>query len=553
MMKGVFKAMRVAEFFVKCLENEGVRYMFGVPGEENIAVMDALLGSDIEFITTRHETGAAFMAGIMGRLTGKPGVCLATLGPGATNMLTGVATGNMDRTPLVAITGQAGLDRLHKESHQAYDLVSMYRPVTKWSASIPVPSTVAEIVRKAFKIATDEKPGAAYIELPEDVADLDMEGRSLPIADNDIPQASPESIEQAIKKIESAKRPILIAGNGVTRMNASEELVAFAEKLQAPVAETFMGKGAISWQHPLSLMTIGLSDTDYVSCAMDQSDLIVTIGYDMAEVPPTRWDAEGKIPVIHIDTKNAEVDASYPVAESVIGDIKKNLKLLTEAVNGRKEAPPEIMKIREKILEEFYSFDQDDHFPVKPQKIIHDLRMAMGEEDIALSDVGAHKMWMARMYHCYKPNTCLISNGLASMGVAVPGAIGAKIAEPNKKVVAVVGDGGFLMTGMELETAVRLKLPIVILIWKDGGYGLIEWKQRKKYNRPSHIEFGDPDFVKLAESFGAKGVRVEKTSDLKAILQDALNEDGPVVIECPVDYGENMKLTERLAKLDCNF
>ncbi|MGV3488508.1 MAG: acetolactate synthase large subunit [Tuberibacillus sp.] len=546
--------MRVAEFFVKCLENEGIKYMFGVPGEENIAVMDALLNSDIEFITTRHETGAAFMAGIMGRLTGKPGVCLATLGPGATNMLTGVATGNMDRTPLVAITGQAGLNRLHKESHQAYDLVSMYRPVTKWSAGITTPSTAAEIVRKAFKVAKEEKPGATYVELPEDVADLSInEAQMLAIADNDYPQATDQSIRQAAKRMDLAKRPVIIAGNGVTRMDASNELIAFAEKLKVPVAETFMGKGAISWKHPLSLMTIGLSDKDYVSCATDMADLIIAVGYDMAEVPPTRWDKKGKIPVIHIDTRNAEVDAAYPVAESVIGNIKRNLELLTEAVTERKETPPEIAKVREKILEEFHSFDEDDHFPVKPQKIVHDLRMVMGEDDIAISDVGAHKMWMARMYHCHQPNTCLISNGLASMGVAVPGAIGAKLAKPDKKVVAVVGDGGFLMTGMELETAVRLKLPVVILIWRDNGYGLIEWKQRKKYQRVSHIDFGDPDFVKLAESFGAKGVRVEKTSELKAILQNALEENGPVVIECPVDYGENMKLTERLAEWNCDF
>ena len=546
--------MRVADFFVKCLENEGIKYMFGVPGEENIAVMDALLQSDIEFITTRHETGAAFMAGIMGRLTGKPGVCLATLGPGATNMLTGVATGNMDRTPLVAITGQAGLNRLHKESHQAYGLVSMYRPVTKWSASISTPQTVAEIVRKAFKVAAEEKPGAAYVELPEDVADLEIQNTdTLSIADNDIPAATENSIRQSAHRIDRAKRPMIIAGNGVTRMNAASELVLLAEKLKAPVAETFMGKGAISWEHPLSLMTIGLTDKDYVSCAAEKADLFIVVGYDMAEVPPTRWDKSGKIPVIHIDTQNAEVDASYPVAESVIGDIKKNLRLLTEAVAARDNSQPGIEKIRQKILDEFHSFADDTHYPVKPQKIVHDLRMVMGPDDIVISDVGAHKMWMARMYHCYQPNTCLISNGLASMGVAVPGAIGAKLAMPDKKVVAVVGDGGFLMTGMELETAVRKGLPIVILIWVDHGYGLIEWKQRRKYHRVSHIDFGDPDFVKLAESFGAKGVRVEKTEDLQGILKKALEADGPVVIECPVDYGENMRLTERLAQLDCNF
>lgn len=540
--------MKVSELFVKCLENEGVQYMFGVPGEENIAVMDALLSSKIEFITTRHETGAAFMAGMMAKLTGKPGVCLATLGPGATNLLTGVATGNMDRTPLVAIAGQAGLNRLHKESHQAYDLVSMYRPVTKWSATIQVDETVPEIIRKAFKVAESEKPGATFIELPEDIADLETNGEPLKIAELGKASASADNVQAVAEQINKAKRPLIISGNGVIRLNAEEQLVAFAEKLQSPVAETFMGKGGISWQHPLSLMTIGLKDKDYVSYAFDHADLIITVGYDMAEIPPTRWDPNGKIPIIHIDTQPAEVDAAYPVIHSLLGDIKENLLNLTEAVSPRKEAPPEISQIREQILNEFHSFRDDTHFPVKPQKIVYDLRSVMGEEDITISDVGAHKMWMARMYHCYKPNTCLISNGLASMGVAVPGAIGAKLAKPDKKVVAVVGDGGFLMTGMELETAVRLKLPLVILIWKDNGYGLIEWKQQKKYNRASHIHFGDPDFVALAEAFGAKGLRVEKTENLQAILKEALAEQGPVVIECPVDYGENMKLTKRLSK-----
>lgn len=542
--------MKVSELFVRCLENEGVQYMFGVPGEENIGVMDALLSSKIEFVTTRHESGAAFMAGMMGRLTGKPGVCLATLGPGATNLLTGVATGNMDRTPLVAIAGQAALNRLHKESHQAYDLVSMYQPVTKWSATIQVDETVPEIVRKAFKVADSEKPGATFIELPEDVADLETNGEPLKIAKLGQASASEENVQAVAEQINKAKRSLIISGNGVIRLNAEEQLVAFAEKLQSPVAETFMGKGGISWQHPLSLMTIGLKDKDYVSYAFDLTDLIITVGYDMTEIPPTRWDPNGKIPIIHIDTQPAEVDAAYPVIHSLLGDIKENLLKLTEAVSPRKEAPPEVLQIREQILNEFHSFKDDTHFPVKPQKIVYDLRAVMGEEDITISDVGAHKMWMARMYHCYKPNTCLISNGLASMGVAVPGAIGAKLAKPDKKVVAVVGDGGFLMTGMELETAVRLKLPLVILIWKDKGYGLIEWKQQKKYNRSSHIRFGDPDFVALAEAFGAKGLRVEKTEDLQGILKEALAEAGPVVIECPVDYGENMKLTKRLSEMN---
>lgn len=547
--------MRSADFFVKCLENEGVRYIFGVPGEENIDIMDALLDSDIEFITTRHETGAAFIASTIGRLSGKPGVCLATLGPGATNMVTGVATGNMDHTPMVAIVGQADMDRLHKTSHQAYDLVAMYHPVTKWGARIPAANTISEIVRKAFKVAGEEKPGATLIELPENVAKFEIktEMAALLVSDNSAPVGTHETIQHAAELIKNAESPVILVGNGVTRSQAFGELVALAEKLQAPVAETFMGKGAISWEHPLSLMTIGLSDKDYVSCAVDKADLIISVGYDMTEMPPSRWDPEGKIPLLHIDSKNAEVDASYRVVESVTGDIKKNLAVLTEFLPQRGQMKEEFKRIRARILEEFHSFKKDTHFPVKPQKIIYDLRKVLEEDAIVLSDVGAHKMWIARMFHCYEPNTCLISNGLASMGVALPGAIGAKLTFPNKKVVAVCGDGGFLMTGMELETAVRLKLSIVVLIWRDNGYGLIEWKQEKTFKRTSHITFGDPDFVKLAESYGAQGLRVEKTEELQDILKEALSHDGPVIVECPVDYSENMRLTEYLAQLDCNF
>lgn len=542
--------MRSAEVLLKCLENEGVEYIFGVPGEENIDMMDALLQSKIKFITTRHETGAAFMAGIMGKLTGKPGVCLSTLGPGATNMLTGVADGNMDRTPIVAITGQAGLNRLHKESHQAYDLIAMYSPVTKWNTRISVPESIPEIVRKAFKIARNEKPGATHIEYPEDIAGMDMEDLPpLSVTELKPSRASLQSLEEAKDLINKAKSPLVLAGNGVIRTHASDELVTFAEKLQAPVTETFMGKGVISWAHPLSLMTVGLTFKDYVSHAMEQSDLILAVGYDMTEIPPQRFNPNGDKPIIHIDTQNAEVDSAYPVICNVVGDIASNLIDLTEMIDKQDKPADYVEQVRTRILEEFQGYENDTAFPVKPQKIVYDLRKIMGESDITLSDTGAHKMWMARMYHCYEPNTCLISNGLASMGIAVPGAIAAKMVHPDKKVVAVVGDGAFLMNGMDLETAVRLKLPIVILIWHDDAYGLIEWKQNMAFQRSSHIKFGDPDFVKLAEAYGAKGIRIEKTEDLQKALIEATESDGPVLIDCPVDYSENMKLSERMKDL----
>lgn len=544
--------MNVAELMVKCLEEEGVKYIFGVPGEENIGFMDALLDSDIEFIVTRHETGAAFMAGMVGRLTGKPGVCLSTLGPGATNMITGVADANLDRSPLVAITGQAGLNRQHKESHQTYDLVELYRPVTKWNASILAGEATPEIVRKAFSIATDEKPGATHIVLPEDIAgmNIDLSPLSTEYEKPNTIQAKDETIKKAVDVINKAQKPLILCGNGITRDYASKQIQAFAEKTQTPVTETFMGKGAIPRNSPLWLMTAGVPGMDYINCGFDYADLIITVGFDMAEYPPLKWN-KTDTPILHIDTMEAETDAHYPVRLNVVGDLSENLPRLTEAVNKRKEIDLYYQQLREKMVADSKEYEDDNSYPVKPQRIISDLQSVLGKEDIALSDVGAHKVWMGRMYHADEPNTCLISNGLASMGYALPGAIGAKMVHPDKKVVAVTGDGAFQMTGMELETAVRLELPIVVLLWRDGGYGLIEWKQLTEFGRPSNIKFGDPDFVALAESYGAKGFHIEKTEELVPTLEEALKLNKPVVISCPVDYSENMKLTERLKQIEC--
>lgn len=544
--------MNVAELMVKCLEKEGVQYIFGVPGEENLHFMDALLDSDIEFVVTRHENGAAFMAGMYGRLTGQPGVCLSTLGPGATNMMTGVADANMDRSPLVAITAQAGLDRQHKESHQTYNLIELYRPVTKWNASIRASETTPEIVRKAFRSATDEKPGAAHIELPEDVAGMKADLHPLDKLyekENTI-QAKDQTIGKAVDIINRAKKPLILCGNGITRDFASEQIQVFAEKIQTPVTETFMGKGAIPRNSPLWLMTAGVPGKDYINCGFDYADLIITVGFDMAEFPPLKWN-ESQTPILHIDTVEAETDDHYPVRLNVVGDLSENLPRLTAAVNERKELDAYYQQLREKMVADSKEYEEDDSYPVKPQRIVADLQSVLGKEDIVLSDVGAHKVWMGRMYHADEPNTCLISNGLASMGYALPGAISAKLTNPHKKVVAVTGDGAFQMTGMELETAVRLKLPIVILLWRDDGYGLIEWKQLAEFGRPSHIKYGDPDFVALAKSYGAEGFHVEKTEDLVPTLEKALKLQGPVLINCPVDYSENMKLTERLKNIEC--
>lgn len=541
--------MKAAKLFVKCLENEGVEYIFGIPGEENLDVMDALLDSPIKFVTTRHEQGAAFMADVYGRLTGRAGVCLATLGPGATNLVTGVADANMDHAPVIAIAGQAATTRLHKESHQVLDLVNMFRPLTKYSTQILEPENIPEIVRKAFKLAQDEKPGACFIDFPENIAEMDVDENPLQVQSATAPYPSAEKVEQAAEIISNARFPIIMAGNGVIRSRCSDELVQFAEKLNIPVATTFMAKGTIPSSHELSLGTVGLQANDYVSCGFDRADVIVCVGYDIVEYHPYLWHKSKDRKIIHIDTRPAEVDGHYVLAVGVVGDIGTALNQI--AAKARRHPGTDYSGLRETIKQELtWNIDAND-FPIKPQRIIHDLQQALAPEDIVISDVGAHKMWMARMWQSERPNTCIISNGFASMGIAVPGAVAASLAHPDRKTVAVTGDAGFLMNSQEIETAMRLGTPIVILIWADSAYGLIEWKQQVVFGRPSNIKFTNPDFVKYAESFGAKGYCVKSADQLLPILKEALNDNSVSIIECPVDYSENMKLTDKLGKIVC--
>ncbi|MCG6872403.1 MAG: acetolactate synthase large subunit [Gammaproteobacteria bacterium] len=543
--------MKAAELFVQCLENEGVEYIFGIPGEENLDVMDALLGSRIRFITTRHEQGAAFMADLYGRLTGRAGVCLATLGPGATNLITGFADANMDRAPIVGIAGQGATTRMHKESHQILDLVNLFEPISKYATQIREPEIVPEIVRKAFKSAQAEKPGGSFIDFPENIAasEVGADHPPLRVQSSKPPVPPGEKIAQAAELISEASFPVVMAGNGVVRGGASDMLVHFAETLNIPVATTFMAKGSIPFSHPLSLGTVGLQAHDYVACGFDRADVVICVGYDMVEYPPALWHPAKDKKIIHVDMSSAEVDEHYIVASGVIGDITAALDAIARAARPR-SAPPSTA-LRETIVAELSEHARDEAFPLKPQKIVWDLRQVLRPEDIAISDVGAHKMWMARMYQTERPNTCIISNGFASMGIAVPGAVAAKLAFPEKTVVAVTGDAGFLMNSQEIETALRVGTPIVILVWNDSGYGLIKWHQLRRFGRESHIDFKNPDFVKYAESFGARGYRIENTRELVPVLKQAIADDTVVVIDVPVDYSENMKLTERLGKLVC--
>lgn len=542
--------MKASDLFVKCLENENVEYIFGIPGEENLDVMDSLLSSHIKFILTRHEQGAAFMADVYGRLTGKAGVCLATLGPGATNLITGVADANMDRAPVVAIAGQGSTTRMHKESHQILDLVNLFAPISKYSTQILAPEVIPEIVRKAFKVAEAEKPGCSFIDFPENIAEMEVENQQpLKVQAASLPAPRADKIKEAADIITHAKYPIIMAGNGVIRANAENALVGLSEALHIPVANTFMAKGVIPFSHPLCIGTVGLQARDFVSCGIDRADVIICIGYDMVEYHPYLWNPDNKHKIIHIDSMPAEVDSHYIVETGIIGDLNECLNELAD------ETPasdfPHSENLKHTIEEEFRLHAEDTDFPIKPQKIIWDLRQAVADDDVVISDVGAHKMWMARMFQSEASNTCIISNGFASMGIALPGAIAAKLARPDQAAIAVTGDAGFLMNVQEIETAMRINTPIVILVWNDSNYGLIKWKQEVQFGRESNIHFNNPDFVKLAESFGAKGYRVEKTEDLLPTIEQAIKDDTVVIIDCPVDYSENLKLTQKLGDLIC--
>ncbi|MDG5855372.1 acetolactate synthase large subunit [Clostridium beijerinckii] len=546
--------LNTAQLLVKCLEAEGVEYIFGIPGEENLEVMNAIEGSSIKFITTRHEQGAAFMADLYGRLTGKAGVCLSTLGPGATNLVTGVADAHSDGAPVVAITGQVGTERMHITSHQFLDLCKMFEPITKRSKQIVRPDTVNEIVRIAFKYAESEKPGACHIDLPVNISKMPVSICEKPLEKKIPPKeyAALASIEEAASEIFKARNPVILAGSGAIRNNAAKAVTEFASNLKIPVINTMMAKGIIPFDNIYSMWTIGIPQKDYVNKVIEDADLVVTIGYDIVEYAPAKWNVNGDTKIVHVDTRPSHINKLYQPIVEVVGDISDALYNIMRRTS-RKEEPVDALKIKEKMVNEHQIYADDESFPMKPQKILSDVRKVMGPHDIVVSDVGAHKMWIARHYNCYEPNTCIISNGFATMGIGVPGAIAAKLINPSKKVLAIVGDGGFMMNNQEIETALRIGTPIVVLIFNDRNYGLIKWKQEDQYGKSCYVEFTNPDFVKMAESMYAKGYRVEKSEDLIPILEEAFKQDVPVIIDCQVDYRENTKLTKHLAEVYRNL
>jgi acetolactate synthase-1/2/3 large subunit len=543
-----------AQLLVRCLENEVVEYVFGIPGEETLDVNEAIEHSEgIRFIPVRHEESAAFMADAYGRYTHRPGVCLSTLGPGATNLTTGVADAYLDRAPMVALTGQVGLQQMHKETHQYIDIVEMLRPITKWNARVGDPRVVPEAVRKAFAVAAAEKPGATHLELPEDVMSRPASGEPLPRVVAAPAEPAYESLDRAARLLRSARRPVMLVGNGVVRTRSAAALRRFCEQTGLHVVTTFMGKGVIDADDEHYLFTAGLRSQNYPQGLMGKVDLVVTVGYDLVEWAPEAWNPDGKLGIICIDTEPADIDAHFVPQVELIGDIGGILSQLGTMLSLKPLAEYQIPPYREALA---YVLDVgvDDDSPIKPQRVLHDLRRVMGPKDLLVSDVGAHKLWVARLWQAHEPNTLWISNGFAAMGFALPAAISAALAARGRhKVVTVMGDGGFLMSAHELETAVRLRVPLVCLVWTDGAYGLIEIHQERRFGHVTGTKFGNPDFPSLARSFGAEGLRVRNAGELAPVLTQALKARGPVVVEVPIDYSENTKLGVDLWRLAPRF
>jgi acetolactate synthase-1/2/3 large subunit len=546
--------MKASDLLVACLEEEGVEYIFGVPGEENADFMLSLENSEkIQFVLTRHEQGAAFMAEVYGRLTGNPAGCLGTLGPGASNLITGVANANMDRAPMLVLTGQGSTTRLHKESHQIMDVVGMFEPVTKWAISIRSADTIPEIVRKAVRVSRMEKPGAVHIELPEDLAKQETIERPIGPRRFYRSEPAPRIVRQAFNLLMQAKRPVILVGNGCIRGRASKALRAFCEKTGIGVISTFMAKGCVDLNADYCLHTVGLGSKDHSNIALDDADLVFTLGFDMVEYHPSLWNAQRDKHIVHADFQPAEIDQCYHPEIELVGDLAAMLGELNRLLEDHHDFAFDLSlqrQVRQDMCAELEEYASDDTSgTICPQKILWDVRQVLGVEDILLSDVGAHKMWIARHYHCHEPNTCLIPNGYCSMGFALPGAIAASLVCPNRRILAIAGDGGFLMNVQEMETANRLSSNIVVMVWEDNGYGLISWKQETEFKRHTDLSFGNPDWLQLARAFGWQGHVCEESGQLKAVLETAFSESGPSLVVVPVDYRENPLLTEKLGRL----
>jgi len=530
---------RVADLVVRCLEAEGVRRIFGIPGEENLDLVDALIDSDIDLIVTRHEEGASLMASMVGRLTGRPGVCLSTLGPGATNMVTGVAEAHLSSTPMIALTGQVRREEARFPRKQYVDLVKLFEPVTKLSLSLRDSSIVPETMAGVFATAVEERPGPVHLEMPEDVMKEEVRGEPL-IHEVGMSMAADGGEADVLRElIISSKRPLILAGHGIIRKGACAELSRFAKSWNIPVAMSWMGAGIVPFDDPLSLHTVGLRSLDFMLRAFREADLVIMAGLDIIEFQPAFWNVGVKKRVVHLGAIPLDPAKGFNPHHQVVGDLSLTLLEISANPVGRKNWALDLRGQLHTLLDEI----PEDTCGIKPQTVVRCIREALGREDMAICDVGAHLLWMMRLYPAYRENTLIGSNGLIPMGFAIPGAIAAKLTCPERRVVAVCGDGGFLMTSNELETAVREEAPFVTVVFNDSGLGMIKTRQERVYGRNHGVEFGYVDLVGYAESLGAGGFRVTSAMELEEALSSCLESERPCVIDVPVDYSENANLT----------
>jgi len=537
--------MKTSDILVRALENEGVEYIFGIPGEETLDLLNSLKHSNIKFVLTRHEQSAGFMAATYGRLTGKAGVCMSTLGPGATNLVTAAAFAQLGAMPMVMITGQKPIGKSKQGRFQIIDVVEMMHPLTKYTKQVVHAHTITAVVREAFRLACEERPGAVHIEIPEDIAEERSDAEIFDAVPPHFPVADEQSIEDAIHRIQRAKAPLLMLGAGANRHKAYKAARLFVEKTGIPFFTTQMGKGVVDERSPLCLGTASLSSNDCIHLAIEQSDLVINVGHDIIEKPPF-FMKKGGFEVIDINFLPASADEVYYPQVEVIGDIAYSITELTNHIEPQAHWDySTIMNIKNNFEKTITFGADDDSFPIQPPRLVSDVRDVMPDDGIISLDNGMYKIWFSRNYKAYLPQTVLLDNALASMGAGLPAAIAAKIVYPDRQVLAICGDGGFMMNSQELETAVRLGLHFVVLVLNDGGYGMIKWKQETMEFESFGLDFGNPDFVKYAESYGAHGYRPEQAGDLKGLIAKCLKVQGVHVIDVPIDYSRNEELLTR--------
>jgi acetolactate synthase-1/2/3 large subunit len=532
--------MKASDLFVKALEAEGVEYIFGIPGEENLDFLDSLRNSKIRLILTRHEQAAGFMAATYGRLTGRAGVCLATLGPGATNFVTAAAYGQLGALPMLMITGQKPIKTSKQGKFQIVDVVEMMKPLTKYTQQIVGGDNIPSRVHEAFRLAEEERPGATHLELPEDIARDETDADLLPKRHVRRPIAEQKSIHQAVEALQKAKHPLLLIGAGANRKQTARMLRDFVDEFQIPFFSTQMGKGVLDERDPLFLGNAALSDGDFLHRAIAHSDLILNVGHDVVEKPPFFMHVDDGRTVIHVNFRTAEVDPVYFPQVEVVGDIANSVWQIKQALTTQEHWDfSYFLQIRERVEAHLLEGADDPRFPIYPQRLVADIRKVMPDDGIIALDNGVYKIWFARNYRAHLPNTVLLDNALATMGAGLPSALAAQIVFPERRVMAICGDGGFLMNSAEMETAVRLKLNLIVLILRDNAYGMIKWKQSNMGFPNWGLDFGNPDFVKYAESYGARGHRVASAEALAPLLEQCYQAGGVHLVEAPMDYSEN--------------